>query len=99
MLERLGALRAAQELTPASALARLNVWALGADAGALAAAGVAGVRMPEEVSFGICFYKTMTKLKNKLKQCVEGLSGVICDVACKYQVMRPSSMSVSWVPM
>ena len=49
VLERLGALGAAQGCTPASALARLNVWALGADAGALAAAGIVGVRVPKEV--------------------------------------------------
>ena len=45
VLERLRALGAAQGCTPASALARLHVWALGADAGALAAAGIAGVRV------------------------------------------------------
>ena len=51
VLERLRALGAAQGRTPTSALARMNVWALGADAGALAAAGIAGVRVPEEVWF------------------------------------------------
>ncbi|KAK9845437.1 hypothetical protein WJX81_006417 [Elliptochloris bilobata] len=46
VLERL----AKQGAAPAASLARLKVWALGADAGALAAAGVAGICTPDEAS-------------------------------------------------